>query len=81
MSLLQIATIVLCGLFMYALIMLPLFIPIMVRMFGEANYWPFMRRSGAGSGKSDRPGTSVDPHHGQRHGSGQGTGRTQDSTI
>ncbi|MFF2092444.1 MMPL family transporter [Paenibacillus sp. NPDC058174] len=43
MSLLQIATIVLCGLFMYALVMLPLFIPVMVRMFGKANYWPFMR--------------------------------------
>nr|WP_253944811.1 MMPL family transporter [Paenibacillus sp. NEAU-GSW1] len=42
MSLLQIATIVLCGLFLYALVMLPLFIPVMVRMFGKANYWPFM---------------------------------------
>ncbi|MWC30570.1 MMPL family transporter [Paenibacillus sp. MMS18-CY102] len=49
MSLLQIATIVLCGLFMYALIMLPLFIPVMVRVFGEANYWPFMHRSERGS--------------------------------
>ncbi|MGG4145288.1 MMPL family transporter [Paenibacillus algorifonticola] len=45
MSLLQIATLVLCGLFMYALIMLPLFIPVMVRMFGKANYWPFMNES------------------------------------
>lgn len=44
MSLLQIATIVLCGLFLYALVMLPLFIPVMVRTFGEANWWPFMRR-------------------------------------
>lgn len=43
MSLLQIATIVLCGLFMYALVMLPLFIPVMVRTFGKANYWPFIR--------------------------------------
>ncbi|PYI53386.1 MMPL family transporter [Paenibacillus flagellatus] len=41
MSLLQIATIVLCGLFLYALVMLPLFIPVMVRTFGEANWWPF----------------------------------------
>jgi RND superfamily putative drug exporter len=49
MSLLQIATIVLCGLFMYALLMLPLFIPVMVRTFGEANWWPFMRNS-QGSG-------------------------------
>ncbi|MFC4779446.1 efflux RND transporter permease subunit [Paenibacillus sp. GCM10023252] len=44
MSLLQIATIVLCGLFLYALVMLPLFIPVMVRMFGPANWWPFMGR-------------------------------------
>ncbi len=49
MSLLQIATIVLCGLFMYALLMLPLFIPVMVRTFGEANWWPFMRRNGESS--------------------------------
>ncbi|GMK38297.1 transporter [Paenibacillus sp. CCS19] len=80
MSLLQIATIVLCGLFMYALIMLPLFIPIMVRMFGEANYWPFMRRSGADAGTPNRPGTSADGRHGARQG-GHGTGRTQDSTV
>jgi RND superfamily putative drug exporter len=44
MSLLQIATIVLCGLFIYALLMLPLFIPVMVRTFGPANWWPFMGR-------------------------------------
>ncbi|MDQ0061881.1 MMPL family transporter [Paenibacillus harenae] len=42
MSLLQIGTIVLCGLFLYAMVMLPLFIPVMVRMFGPANWWPFM---------------------------------------
>lgn len=45
LSLLQIATIVLSGLFLYALIMLPLFIPVMVRTFGEANWWPFMGKS------------------------------------
>ncbi len=45
MSLLQIATIVLCGLFLYAFIMLPLFVPVMVRTFGEANWWPFMRKT------------------------------------
>lgn len=55
LSLLQIATIVLCGLFLYALVMLPLFVPVMVRMFGEANWWPFMKRKeeeeyGFGSG-------------------------------
>ncbi|WP_128659264.1 MMPL family transporter [Paenibacillus sp. 598K] len=45
LSLLQIATVVLCGLFMYALLMLPLFVPVMVRTFGEANWWPFMKQS------------------------------------
>lgn len=50
MSLLQIATMVLCGLFLYALVMLPLFIPVMVRVFGEANWWPFMRGSDSSSG-------------------------------
>ncbi|MNI22389.1 putative membrane protein YdgH [compost metagenome] len=44
MSLMQIATIVLSGLVIYALVMLPLFVPVMVRTFGEANWWPFMRR-------------------------------------
>ena len=53
MSLLQIATMVLCGLFLYALVMLPLFIPVMVRVFGEANWWPFMRGEGT-SGRSVR---------------------------
>ncbi|WP_337019660.1 MMPL family transporter, partial [Oceanobacillus massiliensis] len=41
LSLLQIATVVLTGLFLYAFIMLPLFIPIMVRLFGKYNWWPF----------------------------------------
>jgi putative drug exporter of the RND superfamily len=43
-SLMQIATIVLGGLALYALVMLPLFIPVMVRTFGQANWWPFMGR-------------------------------------
>lgn len=43
LSLLQIATIVLTGLFLYALVFLPLFIPMMVKLFGEANWWPFGR--------------------------------------
>jgi len=41
LSLLQIATIVLTGLVLYALVFLPLFIPMMVRLFGQANWWPF----------------------------------------
>lgn len=43
LSLLQIGTVVLSGLFLYAFIMLPLFIPIMVKLFGTANWWPFKR--------------------------------------
>ncbi|MFD2042835.1 MMPL family transporter [Ornithinibacillus salinisoli] len=41
LSILQIATVVLTGLFLYALVMLPLFIPVMVRIFGKGNWWPF----------------------------------------
>ncbi|WP_028401159.1 MMPL family transporter [Ectobacillus panaciterrae] len=45
LSLLQIASIVLVGLFLYAFIILPLFIPVMVKNFGKANWWPFKRPS------------------------------------
>ncbi|MDY0406332.1 MMPL family transporter [Virgibacillus sp. 179-BFC.A HS] len=44
LSILQIATVVLTGLFLYAIVILPLFLPLMVRMFGEANWWPFGRK-------------------------------------
>ncbi|MGE6631498.1 MMPL family transporter [Bacillus sp. NPDC077027] len=44
LSLLQIATLVLTGLLLYALIVLPLFVPVMVRMFGSANWFPFKRK-------------------------------------
>jgi len=47
LSLLMIATIVLAGLVLYALVFLPLFIPMMVRMFGKANWWPFHYKSEA----------------------------------
>lgn len=43
LSLLQIATILLIGLSLYALVILPLFVPVMVRTFGEANWWPFKK--------------------------------------
>ncbi|WP_430787931.1 MMPL family transporter [Virgibacillus flavescens] len=43
LSLLQIATVVLTGLFLYAFVMLPLFVPVMVRLFGNVNFWPFKR--------------------------------------
>lgn len=55
MSLLQIAAIVLCGLFLYALLMLPLFIPVMVRVFGAANWWPFMEAKAAREPKARAP--------------------------
>ncbi len=43
LSLVQIATIVIVGLLLYAIVMLPLFIPVMVKLFGKANWWPFKR--------------------------------------
>lgn len=51
LSMLQIATVVLTGLALYAVIVLPFFIPVMVKMFGGLNWWPFHRRN-AGSGDS-----------------------------
>ncbi|MGG4488017.1 MMPL family transporter [Metabacillus idriensis] len=45
LSLLQIASIILIGLFLYALVILPLFIPVMVKSFGQGNWWPFKRVS------------------------------------
>ncbi len=58
MSLLQIATIVLIGLFLYAMVMLPLFIPVMVRTFGEANWWPFMKRPAGEDAESPAASTA-----------------------
>lgn len=43
LSLLQIATIILTGLALYAFVVLPLFVPVMVKTFGKANWWPFLR--------------------------------------
>ncbi|MFT4412851.1 efflux RND transporter permease subunit [Fredinandcohnia humi] len=43
LSLLQIASITLVGLMLYAFVILPLFIPVMVKNFGVANWWPFKR--------------------------------------
>lgn len=48
LSMLQISTLVLTGLFLYAVVVLPFLIPVFVRIFGKANWWPFMR----GRGKS-----------------------------
>ncbi|WP_163653655.1 MMPL family transporter [Listeria sp. PSOL-1] len=46
LSLLIIATIVLIGLVLYALVILPLFVPVMVKLFGRGNWWPFTWRRG-----------------------------------
>ncbi|WP_340372594.1 MMPL family transporter [Peribacillus sp. FSL E2-0218] len=43
LSLLEIATLILVGLGLYAFVILPLFIPIMVATFGNANWWPFLK--------------------------------------
>ncbi|CEG26977.1 MMPL/RND family transporter [Bacillus sp. B-jedd] len=45
LSLLQIATILMIGLVLYSLFILPLFVPVMVKTFGQANWWPFKRKS------------------------------------
>lgn len=42
LSLLQIASVVIIGLALYALIILPLLTPIFVKLFGKYNWWPFM---------------------------------------
>src|SRR5699024_8798882 len=41
LSLLQIATVVIIGLLLYAFVMLPLFTPVMIRFFCKYNWWPF----------------------------------------
>lgn len=43
LSLLEIAAILLIGLSLYALVILPLFVPVMVKIFGAANWWPFKK--------------------------------------
>lgn len=45
LSLLQIATVVLIGLFMYAFVVIPLFVPVMVRLFARISWWPFKRKT------------------------------------
>ncbi|MNF10874.1 putative membrane protein YdgH [compost metagenome] len=49
----QIATVVLSGLALYALIFLPFFVPVMVRMFGRANWWPFSAKDSGEPAKHD----------------------------
>lgn len=44
LTLLQVATMVLTGLLLYAIVFMPLFVPVMVNLFGSLNWWPFRRR-------------------------------------
>ncbi|WP_410511555.1 MMPL family transporter [Paenibacillus sp. BR2-3] len=53
LSMMQIATVVLSGLALYALIFLPFFVPVMVRMFGRANWWPFSVKESGESPKHE----------------------------
>ncbi|WNS45688.1 MMPL family transporter [Paenibacillus sp. MMS20-IR301] len=57
LSMMQIATVVLSGLALYALVFLPFFVPVMVRMFGRANWWPF---SGSASASAEEQRGSLD---------------------
>lgn len=42
LSLVEIATVVIIGLVLYAAIIIPLFVPVMVKFFGRGNWWPFL---------------------------------------
>lgn len=54
LSLLQIGTLVLTGLLLYAFVMLPLFVPAMVSIFGNQNWWP-LNRPGAETSSIEEP--------------------------
>lgn len=41
LSLVEISMVVLTGIVLYVVVILPLFIPAMVKIFGKANWWPF----------------------------------------
>ncbi|MDK8183125.1 MMPL family transporter [Paenibacillus sp. UMB4589-SE434] len=45
LSMMQIATVVLSGLLLYTFLLLPFFVPVMAKMFGAANWWPFAPKS------------------------------------
>ncbi|MCY7486018.1 MMPL family transporter [Paenibacillus alvei] len=44
LSMMQIATVVLSGLTLYTFLILPFFVPVMVKTFGSANWWPFFHK-------------------------------------
>ncbi|WP_342045400.1 MMPL family transporter [Bacillus sp. OTU530] len=53
LSLMQIATIVLSGLLLYVFVFLPFFVPVMVKLFGKANWFPFERNLNREESKRD----------------------------
>ncbi|MBY9082238.1 MMPL family transporter [Paenibacillus sp. HN-1] len=53
LSMMQIASVVLSGLALYALLFLPFFVPVMVRMFGRGNWWPFKPKDNDESARHD----------------------------
>lgn len=44
LSLMEIATTTIIGLALYAAVVIPLFVPVMVKFFGRGNWWPFIER-------------------------------------
>jgi Predicted drug exporters of the RND superfamily len=44
LSLVEIATTAIIGLILYAVIVIPLFVPVMVKFFGRGNWWPFSNK-------------------------------------
>lgn len=48
LSLIEISTVVIIGLILYAVFIIPLFVPVMVKFFGRGNWWPFLpKKTGA----------------------------------
>ncbi|SES12108.1 MMPL family transporter [Salisediminibacterium halotolerans] len=45
LSLMQISTLTITGLFFYTVVLLPLFVPACMKMFGRYNWWPFHQRN------------------------------------
>ncbi|EST13249.1 MMPL family transporter [Sporolactobacillus laevolacticus] len=42
LSLVEISAVVIIGLVLYAAVIIPLFVPVMVKLFGRGNWWPFI---------------------------------------
>ncbi|MCQ2011354.1 MMPL family transporter [Sporolactobacillus sp. STSJ-5] len=42
LSLVEIASVVIIGLILYAVVIIPFFVPVMVKLFGRGNWWPFI---------------------------------------